>query len=221
MEFDHRSPDLSSISSGETVVGGNRTTGASAIAPAAEQGVLNEKAEFDHRSPDPSISGSSSSEREKELTGNQNTGDDVITPEAEQDVTVLARRLSRMSTSGAADSNPFNSSDPELQPNSEQFNPRKWVKALMKITSRDPEVYPTRTAGVTFENLCAHGFGSLQDQQKNVGNLWMEGVEYARNLLSGGRPGGKRGERKIQILRNFDGLVRSGEMLVVLGRPGR
>ena len=29
-----------------------------------------------------------------------------------------------------------------------------------------------------------------------------------------------RGQRKIQILRNFEGLVRSGEMLVVLGRPG-
>lgn len=29
-----------------------------------------------------------------------------------------------------------------------------------------------------------------------------------------------RGKRKIQILRNFEGLVKSGEMLVVLGRPG-
>ena len=29
-----------------------------------------------------------------------------------------------------------------------------------------------------------------------------------------------RGKRKIQILRDFEGLVKSGEMLVVLGRPG-
>ena len=29
------------------------------------------------------------------------------------------------------------------------------------------------------------------------------------------------GKQKIQILRDFDGLVKSGEMLVVLGRPGR
>lgn len=27
-------------------------------------------------------------------------------------------------------------------------------------------------------------------------------------------------KQKIQILRNVDGLVRSGEMLIVLGRPG-
>jgi ATP-binding cassette subfamily G (WHITE) protein 2 (PDR) len=31
---------------------------------------------------------------------------------------------------------------------------------------------------------------------------------------------GRRQQTKIQILRDFDGLVRSGEMLVVLGRPG-
>jgi ATP-binding cassette subfamily G (WHITE) protein 2 (PDR) len=33
-------------------------------------------------------------------------------------------------------------------------------------------------------------------------------------LIGRGKP------RKIQILRDFDGLIRSGEMLVVLGRPG-
>jgi ABC-type multidrug transport system ATPase subunit len=32
---------------------------------------------------------------------------------------------------------------------------------------------------------------------------------------------GKGQKRRIDILRNFDGLVKSGEMLVVLGRPGR
>lgn len=29
-----------------------------------------------------------------------------------------------------------------------------------------------------------------------------------------------RGQTKIQILRDFEGLVRSGELLVVLGKPG-
>lgn len=33
--------------------------------------------------------------------------------------------------------------------------------------------------------------------------------------------GFKKNVRKIQILREFDGLVKSGELLVVLGRPGR
>ena len=29
-----------------------------------------------------------------------------------------------------------------------------------------------------------------------------------------------RGQRKIQILRDFEGLIKSGELLVVLGKPG-
>lgn len=29
-----------------------------------------------------------------------------------------------------------------------------------------------------------------------------------------------KGKRKIQILRDFEGLIRSGELLVVLGKPG-
>ncbi|PWW80121.1 putative ABC transporter [Tuber magnatum] len=146
--------------------------------------------------------------------------EDVITPETERDVAALARKLTKMSTSPTVVDNPFNSSDPRLQPNSDQFNVKTWVKTLMQIISRDPELYPNRTAGVSFQNLSAHGFGSQQDYQKDVSNLWMEAIDVFRNIVGGGRPGGKTGERKIQILRNFDGLVKSGEMLVVLGRPG-
>ncbi|CUS08270.1 unnamed protein product [Tuber aestivum] len=146
--------------------------------------------------------------------------EDVITPETERDVAALARKLTTLSTSPAVVDNPFNSTDPRLQPNSDEFNVKTWVKTLMQIISRDPELYPNRTAGVSFRNVSAHGFGSQQDYQKDVSNLWMEAIDAFRNTVGGGRPGGKRGERKIQILRNFDGLVKSGEMLVVLGRPG-
>ncbi|CAZ84640.1 unnamed protein product [Tuber melanosporum] len=146
--------------------------------------------------------------------------EDAITPEAERDVVALARKLTKMSTSPTVIDNPFNSTDPRLQPNSDQFNVKIWVKTLIQIISRDPELYPNRTAGVSFRNLSAHGFGSQQDYQKDVSNLWMGGIDVLRNIVGGGRPGGKRGERKIQILRDFDGLVKSGEMLVVLGRPG-
>jgi ATP-binding cassette subfamily G (WHITE) protein 2 (PDR) len=79
--------------------------------------------------------------------------------------------------------------------------------------SRDPERYPTRTAGVSFRNLNVHGFGTPTDYQKTFGNYPLE-VGSIFNAITG------RGKSKIDILRNFDGLVRSGEMLVVLGRPG-
>lgn len=111
--------------------------------------------------------------------------------------------------------NPFISTDnPILDPSSEQFNSRAWAKTLVGITSRDPERYPTRVAGVAYKNLNVHGFGTPTDYQKTFGNAPLELSSFP------GRVTGK-GKTKIQILRDFDGLVKSGEMLVVLGRPGR
>ncbi|KAK4696934.1 ATP-binding cassette, subfamily G (WHITE), member 2, PDR, partial [Lecanoromycetidae sp. Uapishka_2] len=104
-------------------------------------------------------------------------------------------------------------SDPALDPTSGQFRPEAWVRTLIGIQSRDPERYPQRVAGVAYKNLNVHGFGSLTDYQKTFGNYPLE-VGSLFNKISG------RGKHKIQILRDFEGLVHSGEMLVVLGRPG-
>lgn len=138
------------------------------------------------------------------------------------EITELARQFTRMSTytipkDGELD-NPFNSTNPIFQPGSDTFNVKAWVKALMHMTSRDPERYPNRTAGVFFKNLNVHGYGSAFDYQKDVGNLWMESLGSLTKSFGGDA---HKGETKIQILRDFDGLVKAGEMLVVLGRPGR
>ncbi|KAE8325069.1 ABC-2 type transporter-domain-containing protein [Aspergillus sergii] len=130
----------------------------------------------------------------------------------------LARRLTRQSTRVSAKGtleNPFFVEDPEstLNPDSPNFKPRDWLKMLLAIRSRDPEQYPDRTAGVAFKNLNVHGFGSPTDYQKDVLNSLLEIGTIVRKLM-----GIKM--QKIQILREFDGLVKSGEMLVVLGRPG-
>ena len=84
---------------------------------------------------------------------------------------------------------------------------------LLAIRSRDPERYPDRTAGVAFKNLSVHGFGSPTDYQKDVLNSVLELGTIARRLVGLKMP-------KIQILDQFDGLVKSGEMLVILGKPG-
>lgn len=144
--------------------------------------------------------------------------EDGIEQEGQAKITTLARTLSRISqTNGGTEGlNPFlNTSDPELDPNSDQFNSRKWTKNLLHITSRDPERYPRRTAGVSFRNLNAFGYGTAADYQATVSNVWLKAVGWFRGLFGNGN------KVRIDILRDFEGFVNSGEMLVVLGRPGR
>ncbi|OBT59744.1 hypothetical protein VE04_00230 [Pseudogymnoascus sp. 24MN13] len=133
----------------------------------------------------------------------------------EKHITDLARTFTQASIRNehGEHDNPFTSTDPTLNPHNEKFNARAWTKTLVGITSRDPERYPTRTAGVAYKNLNVHGFGNPMDYQKTFGNYPLE-IGGLFNKLRG------KGQRKIQILRDFEGLVRSGEMLVVLGRPG-
>ncbi|KAI9935030.1 hypothetical protein ASPWEDRAFT_117761 [Aspergillus wentii DTO 134E9] len=143
--------------------------------------------------------------------------EDGIKSEDQEKITALARTLSRQKSTITGDG--FNtfldpSGDPELDPNSDQFNSRKWVKNMLHITSRDPDRYPRRSAGVSFRNLNAFGYGTAADYQADVGNMWLKGVGWLRGLM------GHKNQVRIDILRNFEGLVRSGEMLVVLGRPG-
>lgn len=128
----------------------------------------------------------------------------------------LARAMSHASKTGEEEPvNPFSDvlDDPELDPNSGKFNPRKWLSNLWQILSRDADKFPTRTAGISWQRLSVFGYSTGADFQPTVSNIW--GWESMRNTLGLGR------KNRIDILRNFEGLVKSGELLVVLGRPGR
>lgn len=129
----------------------------------------------------------------------------------------LSRTFSHSLTRIPTNINPFldTSNSPILDPYSDKFNALEWTKHVEHIRSQDPETYQSKVAGVSFKNLSAYGYGSSADYQKTVGNLPLDLVNFFKNTLSR-----KKGQ-KIEILRNFDGLVRPGETLVVLGRPGR
>ncbi|CAL5867147.1 uncharacterized protein PFLUO_LOCUS1359 [Penicillium psychrofluorescens] len=161
---------------------------------------------------------------------------DRITPEKEEStdtvgdseedqhakITTLAKTISQLShqysTNGSIkeDINTFldSAKDPELDPNSDQFKSRKWVRNLLHITSRDPDRYPRRTAGVSFHNLNVFGYGTAADYQMDVGNMWLKAAGWFKSALGFGK------KMRIDILRDFEGMVNAGEMLVVLGRPG-
>jgi ATP-binding cassette, subfamily G (WHITE), member 2, PDR len=129
----------------------------------------------------------------------------------------LGTQETRIPTTNPADEeNPFEGAQNGaiiLNPRDSRFEPRAWAKTLIGMQARDQETPSHRTAGFAFKNLGAHGFGTPTDYQKDVANVWLQAGTLVRKLLG-------TGKQKIQILRDFDGLVESGEMLVVLGRPG-
>ncbi|KAJ6092425.1 hypothetical protein N7467_004394 [Penicillium canescens] len=137
--------------------------------------------------------------------------------EMEEEVQEMVRQLTRHSTrfSSSQTKNPFFEDDKETtwHPDSPFFKAKDWIRALIAAQSQDPERFLQRSAGVAFKNLHVHGFGSPTDYQKDVFNAVLSIGGLIRNLVGSGK-------QKVQILNNFNGLVRSGEMLVVLGRPG-
>lgn len=135
----------------------------------------------------------------------------------------LARKItSHSNASGTTgfdypmDQNPFEGkAGSMLDPKSPNFNTRAWARSMVNLQARDPERYKGRTAGFAFRSLSAFGYGSATDYQKSVGNYPLEIVGKLRKLFRMDKP------RRIDILRNMDGVVNHGEMLVVLGPPGR
>ncbi|KAG0158600.1 hypothetical protein PDIDSM_66760 [Penicillium digitatum] len=148
---------------------------------------------------------------EKSEVGDEKYTDAEVTRLAQQ----LTRQSTRFSVSPQNAENPFieTHEDSTLNPHSGNFKAKNWMKNLLAIQSRDPERYPKRQAGLAFKNLSVHGFGSPTDYQKDVANSVLEIGAFFRTMAG-------TGKQKIQILRDFDGLVKNGEMLIVLGRPG-
>lgn len=144
---------------------------------------------------------------------------DMQRSSSERQVATLALQLSSQSTQFSPYDdleNPFVGTKDEstLNPRSPAFKASDWMKNLLALTLRDPIRYPERAAGVSFRGLNVHGYGSPTDYQKDVLNSLFQAGQMVRQIFGGGK-------QKLQILRDFDGLVKSGEMLMVLGRPGR
>lgn len=98
---------------------------------------------------------------------------------------------------------------PEFDPNNPSFNFFLWMRKFIQLL--EAENIKLRRSGFTFKNLNASGKGSALVLQKNVGSIFMQPFRL-REVFS--HPPEK------QILRNFNGHVSSGELLIVLGRPG-
>lgn len=126
-------------------------------------------------------------------------------------VQALARTYST-ATATHPHGNPFKAGeDSPLNPASPNFSGREWAKSIVELVQQDGASF--RSAGVCFQNLNVYGYGEASDYQKDVANVWLSlGSAFSR--LAGGN------RQRIDILRQFDGVVHKGEMLVVLGPPG-
>ncbi|KAF5372488.1 hypothetical protein D9758_005173 [Tetrapyrgos nigripes] len=133
--------------------------------------------------------------------------------QAEHQLTNLARTFTGISQRSQQPHENFQL-EPELDPRSGKFDFEKYIRWVVSILNRNPESNAITTAGVSFANLNVFGYGKPTDHQKTVGNLILDIPDMIRESLSGNKG------RRIDILRNFEGLVREGEMLVVLGPPG-
>ncbi|KAK7415025.1 Multidrug resistance protein [Neonectria punicea] len=124
----------------------------------------------------------------------------------------LARTYTHQSQYSAVEGNPFTADkDSPLNPHNEHFRAITWAKSIVRLLSDSG--LSSRKAGVCYQGLSVFGYGQPTDYQKNVGNVWLEIATMPRQLLG-------YGNTRIEILRDFDGIVRNGEMLVVLGPPG-
>ncbi|KAF2092595.1 hypothetical protein NA57DRAFT_82150 [Rhizodiscina lignyota] len=101
--------------------------------------------------------------------------------------------------------------DPVFDPSSKSFDIYKWAKKF--IRELDEEEVKRKRAGIVFKGLNVSGSGSALNIQNTVGSLLMAPFHIGEFVNIGHKP-------QKQILKDFDGVLKSGEMLVVLGRPG-
>lgn len=127
--------------------------------------------------------------------------------------TQLSRRRSSVATVPTTTGPPMDAirERPELDPENGQFDISKWLNHFIEELRN--EGYAARNTGVSFRNLDVFGSGSAIELQQNVGSVLMAPLRLGEYFSFG-----KKSHK--QILHGFDGVLKSGELLVVLGRPG-
>ncbi|KAL2689041.1 hypothetical protein Neosp_003092 [[Neocosmospora] mangrovei] len=131
------------------------------------------------------------------------------------EIEALARQLTRASTTVGAELHAFcPQPGTRLDPGSPNFDARAWVKAFVKLDESEDGSAPPRSLGVAFRDLNVFGWGTGAEHQKSVVDYPLDLVKSLVDLLS------PRRKRRVDILRNFEGVVEEGELLLVLGPPG-
>jgi ABC-type multidrug transport system fused ATPase/permease subunit len=101
--------------------------------------------------------------------------------------------------------------EPELDPTSPDFNLEQWLKAV--VADFELRGQSGVRGGILFQHLNVSGSGSALQLQGTVGGM-LSAPFRIPELLRQRRSPSRR------ILNDFNGVMKSGELLLVLGRPG-
>lgn len=147
--------------------------------------------------------------------------------EREADIVSIARQLSHLGDVDAMSHKLFEyEKNSSLDPFAEAFDARLWVHMMSQVSKQSSG---QRLSGLSYRDLHVHGFGSdagesgmflevmelIADYQQTVASMPLSWASAVRDMF------GSQRKRKVQILNGFDGVLEAGEMLVVLGPPGR
>lgn len=89
-----------------------------------------------------------------------------------------------------------------------------------KARQEQSEEEKTRHSGVIFRNLTVRGIGLGASLQPTVSDIFLTFPRLLKNLFTKGFKAASGKPPVRELLSNFDGCVRPGEIVLVLGRPG-
>ena len=150
--------------------------------------------------------------------------------ETDREVRKIARELSyRPSIDASGQShgadeaqgmNPFDGdtleADPRLDPKSDQFDSKFWIRNMKKYMDTDPDHFKPTSLGLAFKDLRAYGKSSDADYQATVANIPFKMLGEFWDKIANRNDT----SRNFDILKPMDGLIKKGTVTVVLGRPG-
>ncbi|KAL2066710.1 hypothetical protein VTL71DRAFT_2782 [Oculimacula yallundae] len=102
-----------------------------------------------------------------------------------------------------------------LDPNNQEFNAASWITELARLDADDPRNPPMRSLGIAFHNLNVSGSSSEAEYQATVGGGFASVASSLERLFTK-----NTSSKRKDILRDFEGIIDKGEMLLVLGPPG-
>lgn len=125
---------------------------------------------------------------------------------------IATQRSRRQSTPGTTDTLAvLAAQDPSLDPQSGKFNLQKWLKAAFNDLNRDGS--SGHTSDVVFKQLNVYGSGAALQFQDTVTSTLTAPFRLPQIIRESHSP-------QRRILKDFNGILKSGELLLVLGRPG-